>query len=623
MSYSIDGLVSGLDTTSLIKQLMAVERQPQARLERRQSQMEKEVSALQGLNTKFAALSTAARELSTATKWNAFKATSSADSVLTVSASSTAQTGTLSFKVTGLAAAHAIVSSGTVASTSTVVAGGPLTITRGGTPSAPIDVGDGSLASVVDAVNRAGVGVRAAAVKVADGAYRLQLTSSTTGAASAFTVGGLNLPALGGAMNTVTAGADAVLEVGDVLAGGYSITSASNTVTGVLPGMTFNLRGTGNVTVDVSRDAEAVADKVKGMVDAANAALADIKKLTSYDAASKTSGLLGADGTVRRLQQTVVSAIYGIDGTSPSEFGVEVKRDGTVGFDRATFLAKYAEDPDAVRDRFAQVGSSTSGSLSFVSSTVRTKPGTYDINVTAAATSAGTVGGVVAGGGTLQNPETIEIQQGTRTATYNAAAGADVDTVASGLNTAFRAAGLSLVASNEGGALAVRAESAGTAGSFTVLQAGAGPLQTGLALGANSGTDVSGTFELADGTIVAGTGKGNLLVAPSDHAVLGGLGVRVTTGAFGALGSLTYETGLAQRLDMSAAGVTDRTIGSLTLAIKGRQERAQSLDRQIESWDIRLALRESALKRQFSGLETALSGLRNQSSWLAGQLSTL
>ena len=43
----------------------------------------------------------------------------------------------------------------------------------------------------------------------------------------------------------------------------------------------------------------------------------------------------------------------------------------------------------------------------------------------------------------------------------------------------------------------------------------------------------------------------------------------------------------------------------------------------IADWDVRLAARQSALQKQYSALEVALGKLKNQSTWLAGQVNQL
>ncbi|BBH64948.1 hypothetical protein ACTI_16330 [Actinoplanes sp. OR16] len=62
---------------------------------------------------------------------------------------------------------------------------------------------------------------------------------------------------------------------------------------------------------------------------------------------------------------------------------------------------------------------------------------------------------------------------------------------------------------------------------------------------------------------------------------------------------------------------------SVTDVITGRKNEIDSLNGQIENWDVRLAGRRLALQKQYAGLETALGKLQNQSSWLSGQLAGL
>lgn len=83
------------------------------------------------------------------------------------------------------------------------------------------------------------------------------------------------------------------------------------------------------------------------------------------------------------------------------------------------------------------------------------------------------------------------------------------------------------------------------------------------------------------------------------------------------------DTGFVSRVGAVAEAASDRVDGSLTTAITGRNESISRLDDGIEAWDLRLELRRTALTRQFTALETALNQMNSQSSWLAGQLSSL
>ena len=444
---SIDGLISGLNTTELIEQLMQAERVPQLRLETKKSGVDKDVAAYQSINSKIASLESAVSALSEAADWGVFSATSSDTTAVTAEAGSSALAGSLSFKVTKLAQAHALRSSWTATSLSDVVAGGTIQITKGtGTPQ-NVDVGtNASLSTVVSAINQADIGVTAAAVQVASGQYRLQLTSSTTGADSTLSLSGGFNPGYD-TFVTLAAAQDAELTVGDPLNGGYTVTSASNDVTGVLPGVTFHLLDTTttNVTVNVTPDSSALADKVSRVVDTLNAALSEIKTLSSYDTATKKAGTLLGDSVTRRLQSqladAVTAAVTGSSLGSAGLAGITLQRDGTFGFDRTKFTDAYASDPTAVRKLFTN---------------------------------------------------------------------------------------------NEG-----------------------------------------------DGD------------------------------------------GVAERLLAVADGATDIVSGSLTVAINGNKTLSKSIDDQIAKWEERLADKELALRRQFTTLETALSELRNQGSWLTSQLASL
>jgi flagellar hook-associated protein 2 len=81
--------------------------------------------------------------------------------------------------------------------------------------------------------------------------------------------------------------------------------------------------------------------------------------------------------------------------------------------------------------------------------------------------------------------------------------------------------------------------------------------------------------------------------------------------------------GVASRVAAVAKGATDKTTGTLTLAVQGRNALVKDLSTRITDWDDRLALRKATLQHQFSAMEVALSGLKAQSSWLSGQVAAM
>src|SRR5689334_22401460 len=108
-SISVSGLLGGtagqIDTTSLISQLMAAQAVPQNQLKDQLTTNTNQLSAYQSINSRLAAVQTAAQALTDATAWQATKATSSSSAVVATSSAS-ASTGSTTFSVTALARAQ-------------------------------------------------------------------------------------------------------------------------------------------------------------------------------------------------------------------------------------------------------------------------------------------------------------------------------------------------------------------------------------------------------------------------------------------------------------------------------------------------------------------------------------
>jgi flagellar hook-associated protein 2 len=81
--------------------------------------------------------------------------------------------------------------------------------------------------------------------------------------------------------------------------------------------------------------------------------------------------------------------------------------------------------------------------------------------------------------------------------------------------------------------------------------------------------------------------------------------------------------GIADRLLAVSKAASDSASGALVKLAEGQDSIADDLKDRIEAWDLRLVKRKEALTRQFAAMETALSSLKNQSTWLAGQINSL
>ena len=200
-------------------------------------------------------------------------------------------------------------------------------------------------------MNNAALGIRASVVSTDSGPL-LQFTSVATGAAGAFTINGLDT-----APQTLVAAQDAQIAVGDPAAGGYTVSSSTNTFNNVIPGVTFSIGAVATgVTVSVSSDASAISDKVKALVDAANAALTELGKDTGKGA------VLESNYQINSITDSVLSTVSrGSSGTSFASVGVQLTSTGSLAFDATAFASAYATDPAKAQ---ATVATSLAGALS-------------------------------------------------------------------------------------------------------------------------------------------------------------------------------------------------------------------------------------------------------------------
>lgn len=349
---SVDGLISGMSTSSVISSLMQIESQGKTLLQNKVTTENKTISTWQSLNTKVADLKTAATTLLDADTWKAVKATSSSS---TVSATATvgAGTGSLTFDVDALAKAN--IKAGTVSTTGSIQDGTGLKIKIGSADAVSVTVATDTAQGVVDAINGAGIGVKAALVTTTDGT-KLQLTSTKTGTANAIT--GISGLSAGITMNDVAQASDAKITIGKGSPGEYSVTSSSNTFTNVLPNLNVTVsKLESDVTVNVAADVSGIADKVRSMVAAANALNTQIAAATKVKSDGTADGTTASPLTgnflARSIADSVLSSVSsGLNGYgSFAQLGIQLNSDGTqLSFDADKFTAAYQADATKVKD---------------------------------------------------------------------------------------------------------------------------------------------------------------------------------------------------------------------------------------------------------------------------------
>lgn len=349
-TLSLNGLVSGYDTQSIISALVGVASANLRNLQSDRSEYNTRLSLYQSFNGLVDDLKSAVTGLNEVNEITAYTASSSNESVFTASVTGDTFPGNYEIEVDKLAVAETTTSGGYAAANS-AVSTGTLTITVGGgaAQTVTIDSSNDTLQGVAEAINDSVSGVHAYVVNTGIGGtpYKLMITSEDTGADNAFTIGA---GTTGISFAETTAAQDAEFTVN-----GESLTSGSNTVTDVVPGLTLQLLGEtgGSVeTLTVSRDDEGIKSNIQSFVDAYNEVMEFINEQFEYTEADG-SGLLSGDSTLRYIQrglQQVISSTFnsGNDLQSLSSMGINTKADGSLEVDEG-------ELSDALGDHYNDV----------------------------------------------------------------------------------------------------------------------------------------------------------------------------------------------------------------------------------------------------------------------------
>lgn len=389
---SFGGLSSGLDTEAIISSMMAIERQPRARLVLDQTAANAREQALRDIQSRLKTLRTATEGLGSALLWSPKQTIASTDEAK-VSASMTggAAPGGYNLKVTALATA----TQQTLAWTDQAAAS---TLTVNGR-TISLDAGADIDAAVAAINSDADTGVFAVDVE-----GKLVLTSRTTGSTPTITASGAAI-----ALETNVQGQQARFSIN----GGSEIQSETNVVAGAIPGVTLTLKSlTDGTAVNVSTpgvDKTAVKDKLKAFVAAYNDALelmsakssekkvvkTDGKPLTSAEASQGVlfgdSGLRGIIGSMRIAISEPVAGMTG-DYASLASLGITTGATtgsgatssdsikGKLVLDETKLMAAIEDDPLAVQTLLGGVTDTAGFSQSFagVVSPLVTTNGTFD-----------------------------------------------------------------------------------------------------------------------------------------------------------------------------------------------------------------------------------------------------
>lgn len=640
-TISFDGLATGINSSSIIDQLMAVEGRQKTLKEAEQVRLQNQATAWQGINTNLLDLREKAKALWSNSAWSTATGTSSDATVLTATTTTAAIPGTYTFKVTQLAQNQQLASTG-YSSAYASVGAGTLTVGLGANTTAlTIGGSNNTLAGVAKAINDADVGITASVIN--DGTegtgYKLLLSSNSTGADNTITAAGTD----GLTMTFPTelqAAQDAKLVYGSG-AGAMTITSASNNVTEVVPGVTLNLlsqeKPTTAVTLTVARSTTNVETAIQSFVDSYNTAMTTIGSQFLFDSKTNTGGILMGDQTLvsiqNRIQGFLVSPVA-TNGTYKSlqALGLKLQDDGSLQFDKTVFSSAVTTDYASVAAMFQTTGRSDAAKLSFIyagKDAVEPSSSTgYAVAITQAATQTSRTAASGVGSLTLtgaNNQLTLSVNGGsafTVALDYASTYGSYAD-LASALQTKINAASTDapVTVSADGSKLTITSQRYGSASGVTIW-GGSGQENLGFTSSVLSqGVDVAGTINGEEAT-----GSGKSLVGKSGNAKTAGVQLEVDFTpadvlAGTAAATLFFSKGVAARFNEYLQDLTDPITGSIETSQEGIQRSIDDLTAQMDEMQTRLDAKRARLTLMFQKMESAVSAFNSQGSYLTQALA--
>lgn len=623
--FNIGGLASGLDTSSIIDSVLAVERLPIQQLESRKNGHQIEDNAWQAINTRYSAIRTALDSLDSRNELNKFAlATSSNTSAVAATATGAATPGSVSFTVDQLAANHQVASASSFVGFGDLVGAGDFTVTIDGVDTTITTTSDTTLAQLAAEISGLDIGVSASAISVDGTNYKLLMSADDTGAANAFTTSGTIASV--DTMDVIQQGQDAEITIGSG-GSGLTLSRSTNTVSDLLAGVSIELTATTTsaVTVSANRDVGAATDAIAALIEEVNSTLSTIAAATRYSPDADSGGPLVGNSTARSLAMDLKSSISSFvnpgsaDYPVASSIGISLNREGSFDVDASKLKSALENDFDGVVNLLVANGSATDSRVSFAAAGSATLAGDYEVVVTQAATKASALSDK------YERPDsdiTFQIVSGATTVDVSISRLDPIQTVVQAIEDALDTAGLGFInvaQIDQGGDdhIELVHTSYGSAAGFEVI---GDPF--GMA-GTYVGTDVAGTIGGE-----AATGSGQSLTASAGSPL--GLIVKVTataaeiSGAGGnlALGNLSYTRGVFGSLD-TTIGYAEGSGGRIARAQDLAAAQMDLIDDRIEILEDRLDRREALLIRQYAALETAMASMQSQSAWLTQQIASL
>ena len=392
---AIFGINSNLDTGGIIDNLVALQRAPINIVEAKRSIEESKLLSFQDLKGRLQTFKGIVNTLNTDSEFlstqGLFSNNNSLDSnsVVSLSTSSQASSGTFSLTVNNLARESKLVSEG-FASTASSLDQGTLNLGVGASSvTITIDSTNNTLDGLRLAINNSGLNVKASFIN--DGSstnpVRLAISGTKSGVDNDVTIGISGFLFGAGSINLVNFTETQTAQNANFVLDGVAITKSGNVISDVIDGTILTLESAGSGTVTLSSDTETIKDNIQNYVDGFNELMIHLNDLLSLNTDTGETSVLFANFTVQNLQQTlresISNRVVGVSGDFNylSQIGIRTNSDGTISIDDGDLSDALAQGVGNVSDLFSSNGSTTSSAVTFIGFTSATNPGGYDIQV--------------------------------------------------------------------------------------------------------------------------------------------------------------------------------------------------------------------------------------------------
>ncbi|MGC2210609.1 MAG: flagellar filament capping protein FliD [Candidatus Korobacteraceae bacterium] len=436
----------GIDVTDAVNAAVTAAETPETQWQTQATTLQGQESDLNTVNSQVSSVENDLSSLNSLTgAFSSISAESSDTNVVTASAAAGATIGTNEIEVSNLAATSSWYSTTSVASASTGLSAGSLSLQVGSGTATPINISSGeTLDQLVSAINGQSLGVTASVVNDASGS-RLSIVSNSSGSANNITItntspqltqasdgsawnsglisdstgasaGSFSIQVGSGAATQITASAGESLSAlasdingqslgvtasvvsngngssqlsvvnnatgnasgmtitntspqftqatqginASLTVNGIPISSASNTVTGAIPGVTLNLGGTTSgdpVELSVTADPESISSAIQQFVNDYNTVVGSVNDEYTYSSTNSTQGPLAGDSTLGLLQNALLgagsySATSNGTTTTLGSLGITMNNDGTLSVNSTTLDDALQNNPSAVQNFF-------------------------------------------------------------------------------------------------------------------------------------------------------------------------------------------------------------------------------------------------------------------------------